>query len=150
MSILKKIFLRSLGKLIPSDILAWRYPVSIKGILTHNQKILLLKNERQEWDLPGGKLFKKETIENCLLREFKEETNLDIKVEEIIDATVYNVMQKIEVVVIVYQCKILSDFSMINISSEHTDYGFFSKIELDHINLVPEYKKIITQSLNDY
>ena len=33
-----------------------RFPVSVKGIVYHNGKIVLLKNERDEWELPGGKL----------------------------------------------------------------------------------------------
>lgn len=32
------------------------FPVSIKGVLILDGKALLLKNERDEWDLPGGKI----------------------------------------------------------------------------------------------
>ena len=42
-------------------------------------KFFVLKNERNEWDFPGGKINFKEDIEGCLKREVKEETNLDIK-----------------------------------------------------------------------
>jgi hypothetical protein len=32
------------------------FPVSIKGVVIHANKVLLLKNTRDEWELPGGQL----------------------------------------------------------------------------------------------
>ena len=32
------------------------FPVSVKGVLVRDGQVLLLKNEREEWELPGGKL----------------------------------------------------------------------------------------------
>ena len=66
------------SKLIKIDHLSDKFPVSIKAIIIDNQKVLCLKNERDEWDLPGGKINIKEDIENCLIREVKEETNLSV------------------------------------------------------------------------
>jgi putative ATPase len=45
-----------LARMIPSDALAPRFPVSIKGVLEVGGRIVLLRNERDEWELPGGKL----------------------------------------------------------------------------------------------
>lgn len=39
-----------------SDNQAYRFPVSVKGVIYHNGKVVLLKNERDEWELSGGKL----------------------------------------------------------------------------------------------
>ena len=50
-----KIILWFSQKTIPIDLFAQRYPISIKGIIIWEDKVLLLKNEREEWDLPGGK-----------------------------------------------------------------------------------------------
>ncbi len=57
------------------------------GILIENQKILLIKQdvtEKRHWSLPGGKLEPGESIEQCLVREMKEETGLDISVRELL------------------------------------------------------------------
>lgn len=57
------------------------------GILIEDQKILLVKqdvNEKRQWSLVGGKLEPCESIEHCLIREFKEETGLDISVKELL------------------------------------------------------------------
>ena len=57
------------------------------GILIDNQKILLVKQEvteKRHWSLPGGKLEPGESLEQCLVREIKEETGLDISVKELL------------------------------------------------------------------
>ena len=52
-------------------------------MINSNDEILLLKRKENQkfpgnWDLPGGHLKEKETGEEGLLREVKEETNLSI------------------------------------------------------------------------
>jgi 8-oxo-dGTP pyrophosphatase MutT (NUDIX family) len=32
------------------------FPVSIKGVLMDGDRVVLLENERREWELPGGRL----------------------------------------------------------------------------------------------
>lgn len=41
----------------------------MKGIIIDNDHIILLKNERNEWELPGGRLELEETPEECVIRE---------------------------------------------------------------------------------
>src|ERR1022692_1378934 len=47
-------------------------PVSIKGVIVRDGRVLLLKNERDEWELPGGRIEPGETPEECLAREIAE------------------------------------------------------------------------------
>jgi ADP-ribose pyrophosphatase YjhB (NUDIX family) len=57
------------------------------GILIEGGKILLIKqklNEQQNWSLPGGALEYGETIEQCLIREMKEETGINIVVKDLL------------------------------------------------------------------
>ena len=46
-----------------------RFPISIKGIILDGQKVVLLKNERDEWEPPGGKLELGEAPEDYVSRE---------------------------------------------------------------------------------
>jgi mutator protein MutT len=60
------------------------------GILLENNRIMLIKRyvtAVRGWSLPGGKLEFGETIEQCLTREMKEETGLDVKVRELLYIT---------------------------------------------------------------
>lgn len=51
-----------------------------RAILLNEANILLVKNINvNHWSLPGGKIDKGETPEECLLRELKEELSLSIE-----------------------------------------------------------------------
>ncbi len=57
-------------------------------VLTRDEtKILLVKHRKRNrkfWVLPGGRLEHGESFDECAVREVKEETGLDIKVERIL------------------------------------------------------------------
>jgi ADP-ribose pyrophosphatase YjhB (NUDIX family) len=60
------------------------------GILIEGNRMLLVKQyvtEKRGWSMPGGKLEPDETIEQCLVREWKEETGLDVAVKELLYVT---------------------------------------------------------------
>ena len=54
--------------------LAHAFPVSVKGVAVQGGKVLLLENERNEWELPGGKLELGEDPPDCVVRGISEET----------------------------------------------------------------------------
>ena len=56
-------------------------------------KILLLKNEREEWDLPGGKILEDSDIKSTLSREVLEETNLKVEIGELLMADLFKVVE---------------------------------------------------------
>ena len=41
---------------VPTHPAAYAFPVSVKGVAVQSGRVLLLENERNEWELPGGKL----------------------------------------------------------------------------------------------
>lgn len=58
-------------------------PFACDMILIENGKILLIRRGREpfkgEWALPGGRIEDNETAEQCLKREMKEETGLEVE-----------------------------------------------------------------------
>jgi len=55
----------------PTGYQVYRFPVPVKGIVSYNNSIVLLRNERDEWELPEGKLELGETPGACVVREIE-------------------------------------------------------------------------------
>jgi mutator protein MutT len=94
------------------------FPVSIKGVLVEGARVVLLENERDEWELPGGRLEPGEAPETCLVREFAEELGAVVEVARIIDCWLYEVLPQREVVIITYGVK-RCDREELRVSDEH-------------------------------
>ena len=67
-------------------------PISVKGVLVHEGRVLLLLNERDEWDLPGGRPDPGETLPQALEREVREETGLAAEVGAALDEHLFEVL----------------------------------------------------------
>lgn len=123
------------------------YPVSIKGIIFINDKIVLLKNEREEWELPGGRIEIGESPEDCVIREIQEELGINCQVDRIIDSWMYNVVEKY-VFITTYLCKKISIApNIITISSEHKEVRLFTPSEIDDLPMPQGYKNSIRKAL---
>jgi 8-oxo-dGTP pyrophosphatase MutT (NUDIX family) len=86
------------------------------------------KKHAGEWDLPGGHTHVNEELEDGLAREVKEETNLKIK-----NATFYKKKKNLHF----FYAKLSSN--KIKLSSEHTEFKFFDKKDL---NTEEKFQKI--------
>ncbi|MCJ7841394.1 NUDIX hydrolase [Lederbergia sp. NSJ-179] len=108
--------------------------ISIKGILFNHGRVLLLKNERDEWELPGGRIEEHESPEECLAREVQEELGIHCTVETIIDSWVFEVLKGKFVFIVSYLCK-CDDPSNIFISEEHKEYKWVHLDGLEDIHI---------------
>ena len=87
--------------------------------MTADRHVLLVLNDRDEWELPGGRLEPGESPEQCVQREFQEETGLIVTVDKIIDSWVYPVLPDREVLIVTYRCLDLAELPAVTISDEH-------------------------------
>ena len=59
-----------------------RFNYRVCAIIINNEKLLVMKDERSPYYyLPGGRVKLHETAENAILRELKEEMNIDATIE---------------------------------------------------------------------
>ena len=143
-----RLFVYFFSKIFKTDEISDKYPVSLKAIIIDDNRVLCLKNERNEWDFPGGKLNFNESVEECLIREVKEETNLYISNTEIVSSLNLK-FNHVPVFVVVFSAKISCD-SPIIASYEHLEFNFFSKAEIDNLNMPNEYKMLIDDLLKPF
>lgn len=138
----KRLFLRTIGKWIPSDWFAYRLPVSVKGICFIDGKVILLKNERDEWDLPGGKLERREEVEVALQREMLEEVGIEAAVHQVLDAFRTRIRGQINVLLVVYLCTTEARPEELMMSQESFALKLFSVEEL--VELPMAHQNLLT------
>ena len=106
------------------------FPVSIKGVLFPSiDRVVLLLNERDEWELPGGRLEVGETPPQCVVREIREELQLETRVDSLLDSYLFEVIPEKHVFVVTYGCSLIGDFAPA-ISAEHRRFEVFSCADL--------------------
>ncbi|NYH54033.1 mutator protein MutT [Nocardiopsis arvandica] len=119
------------------------FPVSVKGVVIRDDRVLLLRNERDEWELPGGKIELGETPEECLAREIEEETGWPVQVTEILDSWIYHITQADRhVFIVTYGCRVASQTPVV-VSSEHKEAGLFTEDEVPSLPMPGGYKRSV-------
>src|SRR5438128_451252 len=124
----------------------YQVPVSVKGIVFEDNKVWLRKNERSEWELPGGKLDEGEQPEETVVREMREELGLETEVVDIAQSYLYTIKTSQDeskgVLVVSYVCKIIDrvgEFELIGEAGEAN----FEKFPLEKVAnlLMPQFYK---------
>lgn len=144
--ILKRVLVHLFSNFINFDSISDKFPVSVKSLIFDDKRFLLIKNERDEWDIPGGKIENNHNVIETLVREVKEELNITIDNYNILLAKKY-LFRKQEIIVIVYNSKITNE-DPISLSFENIDYNFFSYNELNKLKLTPWAKDSIDEFKN--
>lgn len=106
------------------------------GFLVKDRKVLIAqRGEKQEqplkWEFPGGKLKENEQYDEALIREFKEELDLDIEVLKEIGGAEVDLKNKVFIVLFFL---INGDINKINLKN-HKEYKFVTLNELKSIDL---------------
>ena len=128
---------------LPSDVHAARFPVSVKGVLEIGGRVVLLRNEREEWELPGGKLEPGEDPARCVEREILEELGLHAKARSLIDVWLYDVLGKVEVLVVTFAMFPLDAGAQPRLSHEHKALALFAHDEVPALRMPDGYKRAI-------
>lgn len=123
------------------------FPVSIKAVLfTTTGDVILLQNDRQEWELPGGRLEPGESPERCLVREIDEELGLAAEVGAILDSYLFEVVPNKHVFIVTYRCKCAGSAEP-RVSPEHVAWAAF-KVDALPVALPEGYRISIAKALD--
>jgi len=103
------------------------FKIGVFSIIFGKQNNVLFCHRRDYdlWNLPGGGLEKGEAPWECAVREVKEETGLDVKIERL--SGIYNKPEKNEIV-FQYICKIIGGKITLNDEADKIEYFVFNDI----------------------
>jgi 8-oxo-dGTP pyrophosphatase MutT (NUDIX family) len=121
---------------------AHRFPVSVKGVAVQDGMVLLLQNERNEWELPGGKLELGEDPADCVVREIGEEAAWQVTAGPLLDCWQYHIREGQDVVIVTYGCPVLSTDPPV-VSDEHKQAALFALGEVAGLAMPGGYKRSI-------
>lgn len=119
-----------------------RWAISVKGILVRGGRVLLGANDRGEWELPGGHIEAGETPEEALVREFREETGLNVQPRRLVDACFFRPTSDRSVFLVIWTVDDLTGGREPQLSPEHNQFHWSSVDQLPH-NLPDVYAEPI-------
>ncbi len=122
--------------------------LTVKGVcLSGAGEVLLCRNWRDEWELPGGRPEPGERFEDCLAREFSEETGLEIGILDAVDASgSVEVEPGRWVHIVAFGC-VVQDGSVPVCSDEHQMVRFVAVDQLGDLRLPQAYREAIDASI---
>ncbi len=119
------------------------------AIILRQNKILVAQRSANtdhplKWEYPGGKINKDETAEECIIREIREEIEVEIEIQEKM-AEVFQDYGFKQIELIPFLCTIKSGKITLN---EHNDFNWFKLSHLKNIDLAEADRKILINPKN--
>lgn len=93
----------------------------------------LKKSQGGLWEFPGGKIEANETREDAIIREIREELNIDVKVVCFFAEKVFNYPDK-DINLIALECSKINGVIKL---LEHEDYRWVNSSELENFEFAP-------------
>ena len=111
-------------------------------VVDNEKKVLVMKRSSCNdymplfWDIPGGTVEVGETVEKALIRELKEETNIDIEpLYPIFAYSNLSQLPKRQTVQLVYTCKFKGGNIVLN-PNEHEDYKWMNYSDIRNLRCI--------------
>jgi 8-oxo-dGTP diphosphatase len=127
-----------------------QFYVGVHGVIASRGRMLVLKRapvmayRPGNWDLPGGHLALGESFDDCLLREVKEETALDVAIDRMLG---FHSMVSEPYLQAIYACR-LTVFQTVKLrADEHVEHRWVTLDELASLELIPYLAAILKRGM---
>ncbi|MCB9802985.1 NUDIX hydrolase [Candidatus Nomurabacteria bacterium] len=124
--------------------------ISVKAVFQKDNKVLLVKDLKNVWELPGGRIEHGENPEETLKREIEEELGWkNIQIEKILDSWSFTSQvqnSQYHFVILTYLCSTQED--EVKENEEYTEYKWTPLSEMDSLEMKDGYKKTIKEFLS--
>jgi len=121
------------------------------GVIKDYDKVLITRRAPEEnfaggWEFPGGKIEVNETPEDCLVRELKEELNIDVSIDKFCTEVTHD-YSNISVVLLAYYCTIVDGKIQVSV---HDKYKWVNINDLLKFDLLPADIMIAKKVMEDF
>ena len=117
-----------------------KFAMCVDGVLVRDGKILLLKRNVEPfkgcWHVVGGHVEEDESLKDAVIREFKEETSLDVEVGGIVAGRIEETFDRVKIIV---AFEVNSADGEIRLNSENEAYGWFDEVPCDSVYDYAQY-----------
>ena len=127
------------------------YGLTVRGVIKNNNEEILIvkrhpksKTDPEMWELPGGKVEDGEYFTKALVREIKEEVNLDCEVGDLCEAVQNDYSNKRTVQLYMHLDNVNGD---VKISEEHTEFMWASIDMLKSLKISTSLKKMLEKRI---
>ena len=124
----------------------------VAGIIENNNKILCMQRDKgkfeyvsYKWEFPGGKIEEGETKQEALVRELREEMEMEVDVNEHL-TDVYYEYPDFTMNMYCFKCKAHSDKFVLNV---HHDFKWLKKEDLMSVDWAPADVPIVEKILEN-
>ena len=126
-----------------------------KAIIIKNEKILLLRKSKDDpvsgnrWEFPGGRIELGESPEECLLRDVKEETGLEIEIVKPLKAWSFFPFtnNETQLVGVTFLCCHISGEA--ELTEEHTEFKWLAPEEIARGDFADWLKEEVKMALSE-
>lgn len=127
------------------------------GVILHDGKVLIIQRSKDDdnypglWEMPSGKKEDLETVQDAVRREVEEETGIEVEVVKILSVFNYK-NEKENEIRDATQINFLvkpSASPEVKLSSEHDNYAWITKEEIDNYNISSSTKSALLLALEN-
>jgi 8-oxo-dGTP diphosphatase len=121
------------------------------GVIADNDKVLITRRAPKEnfaggWEFPGGKIEVNETPQDCLVRELKEELNIDVSIGKFCTEVTHD-YGNMNINLIAYYCIIVNGKIQVSV---HDKYNWVKINDLLKYDLLPADVPIAKKVMEEY